>query len=122
MMQAAESSQLFPDLTVEEFAELKADIARRGEVLVPVELDEQGAILDGHHRVRAWTELRAEGIAVRDYPRIIRPGLSEPEKRAHVRAVNLLRRHLNQRICAAGRRTGGIALAAGSRRRETPRC
>jgi hypothetical protein len=34
--------------------------------------------------------------ARRDYPHIIRPGLSEPEKRAHVRAISLLRRHLTQ--------------------------
>ena len=30
-----------------------------------------------------------------DFPRVIRAGLSEAEKRAHVRAVNLVRRHLN---------------------------
>ncbi len=81
--------QLLPDLTAEEFAALKADIADRG-VLVPVEYDESGHILDGHHRVRACTEL---GIA--EWPRITRSGMTEVEKRAHVRALNLHRRHLS---------------------------
>jgi len=82
--------QLLPDLTEEEFASLKADIAARG-VMVPVELDETGAVLDGHHRVRACAEL-----GITEYPRIIRPGMSEDEKRKHVLALNLDRRHLNQ--------------------------
>lgn len=82
--------QLLPDLTEEEFAALKADIAARG-VMVPVELDETGAVLDGHHRVRACAEL-----GITEYPRIIRPGMSEDEKRKHVLALNLDRRHLNQ--------------------------
>jgi len=82
--------QLLPDLTDEEFAALKADIAARG-VMVPVELDETGAVLDGHHRVRACEEL-----GITEYPRIIRPGMTEDEKRKHVLALNLDRRHLNQ--------------------------
>lgn len=82
--------QLLPDLTDEEFAALKADIAARG-VMVPVELDETGAVLDGHHRVRACAEL-----GITEYPRIIRPGMTEDEKRKHVLALNLDRRHLNQ--------------------------
>lgn len=40
--------QLLPDLTEEEYEALKADIAERG-VMVPIELDEQGNVLDGHH-------------------------------------------------------------------------
>ena len=86
--------QLLPALSEDEFASLKADIAERG-VLVPVELDEDGAVLDGHHRLRAWRELRAEGVKVPDYRQIVRPGLSEPEKRQHVRALNVARRHLS---------------------------
>jgi len=82
--------QLLPDLTDEEFVALKADIAARG-VMVPVERDEQGAVLDGHHRVRACEEL---GIA--DYPTIIRPGLTEEEKTEHILALNLDRRHLSR--------------------------
>lgn len=82
--------QVMPDLTAEEYAELKADIARRG-VMVAIEFDELGNVLDGHHRLRACSEL---GIA--DYPKVIRAGLSEDEKRAHARKLNMARRHLTQ--------------------------
>ncbi len=80
--------QLFDPLPDEQYAALKADIARHG-VLVPVELDEHGATLDGHHRVRACAEL---GIA--DYPTVIRPGMDEQAKVEHVITLNLKRRHL----------------------------
>lgn len=87
--------QLMPDQTPEEFAALKADIAQHG-ILVPVEVDDAGNILDGHHRVRAWKELRAEGIQLGDYPRLVRPGMTEEQKRNHVRSLNMLRRHLSK--------------------------
>jgi modification methylase len=80
--------QLLPALSVEAFAALKADIEARG-VLVPVELDENGALLDGHHRMRACAELGITRI-----PRIVRRGLSETDKIEHVLKLNLLRRHL----------------------------
>jgi DNA-binding Lrp family transcriptional regulator len=81
--------QIFAALSADEYAALKADIATRG-VLVPVELDEAGAVLDGHHRVRACQEL-----GITEYPRLVRTNLhSDAEKRSHVRALNLLRRHL----------------------------
>lgn len=90
-----ETYQLFAPLPDDEYQALKADIAKRG-VLVPVEVDETGRVLDGHHRIRAWQELRAEGVRVPDYERLVRVGLSEAEKRNHVRALNLLRRHLSK--------------------------
>jgi ParB family chromosome partitioning protein len=82
--------QLFPDLTDNEFLELTQDIAARG-VMVPVEYDEAGNILDGHHRVAACEEL---GIV--DFPSIVRYGLTEAEKRLHVRKLNMARRHLTK--------------------------
>jgi ParB-like chromosome segregation protein Spo0J len=90
----SQAYQLLPPLSDDEFASLKADIAKHG-ILVAVELDEHGHLLDGHHRVRAWQELRSEGVRVPDFPRVIRAGLTDAEKRAHVRAVNLVRRHLS---------------------------
>ena len=63
--------QLFDALDAEAFDGLKSDIRERG-VLVPVELDEDGTILDGHHRVRAWTEPRAEGVSLPDYTTMTR--------------------------------------------------
>ena len=82
--------QVLPPLSSEDFTALKTDIAARG-VLVPVEYDESGNILDGHHRVKACEEL---GLS--DWPRFIRKGLTEAEKRVHARQLNLARRHLNQ--------------------------
>jgi len=82
--------QLMPDLSEDEFAALKADIAERG-VLVPVEYDELGNILDGHHRVRA-----CEQLGVTDWPRMIRAGMSDDEKAEHALTLNLARRHLSR--------------------------
>lgn len=82
--------QVLPPLSSSDFAALKADIAQRG-VLVPIEYDEDGNVLDGHHRIKACAEL-----GIRDWPRIIRKGLTEEGKRLHARQLNLARRHLNQ--------------------------
>lgn len=87
--------QVMPELTPIEYEALKADIAERG-VLVPVEVDENGDMLDGHHRVKAWQELRSEGVNLPDYPRLIRSGLTEEQKRNHARSLNVLRRHLSK--------------------------
>jgi ParB-like chromosome segregation protein Spo0J len=82
--------QLLPDLAEDEYEALKADIAERG-VQVPIERDETGAVLDGHHRLRACEEL-----GITEYPTIIRTGMDEDEKRRHVLALNLDRRHLTR--------------------------
>lgn len=82
--------QLFDALPADDYEALKRDISERG-ILVPVELDETGNILDGHHRVMIAGEL-----GIKDYPRIVRVGLSEQDKRNHVRALNILRRHLDR--------------------------
>src|SRR5690606_36738089 len=58
-------------------------------VLVPVEYDEHGEILDGHHRVEI-----CESLGLVDWPRFVRKGLSEPEKRTLARELNVSRRHL----------------------------
>lgn len=59
-----------------------------------MEVDEKGTILDGHQRFHAWQGLRAKGINVPQFPVIVRVGMSERDKRSHVRALNLCRRHL----------------------------
>jgi ParB-like chromosome segregation protein Spo0J len=98
--EALAAYQILPPLGADEYAALKADIARHG-VLVPVELDAAGHVLDGHHRLRAAHEL---GIA--ELPTLVRTGLSEDAKREHALRLNLLRRHLGpvmarQRVAAA---------------------
>jgi hypothetical protein len=82
--------QLFDNLPDDEYEALKESIKLHG-VQIPVVFDDTGAILDGHQRHRICAELGIE-----EYPRIIREGMSEDEKRAYVRALNLARRHLTQ--------------------------
>ncbi len=88
--------QLMPDPSTEEYAALKADIAVN-DVRVPVVIDaDTGEIVDGHHRVRAWEELRAEGIRIPDYPRQVVRFADDEERVAFVLSANLFRRHLNR--------------------------
>lgn len=82
--------QVMPPLSADEYAELKADIDARG-VLVPVEYDEFGEVLDGHHRVQICEEL-----GITEWPRVVRIGLSEAGKLTHARQLNLARRHLDR--------------------------
>ena len=80
--------QVMPPLTAEEYNELKNDIAERG-VMVPIEYDEHGNVLDGHHRLRICAEL-----GIKDFPKVIRAGMTEAEKRTHARKLNMARRQL----------------------------
>lgn len=82
--------QVLPPLSSDDLAALKADIETRG-VLVPVEYDEDGNILDGHHRVQICKEL-----GIRKWPKVVRKGMTDAEKRTHARQLNLARRHLDQ--------------------------
>ena len=88
--------QLLPALRADEYASLKADVAANG-VRVPVVVTaETGAVLDGHHRVQVWQELRAEGVKVPDYPRDVRRFADDEERVGFVLAANLFRRHLTR--------------------------
>ena len=89
------SYQLLPPMAEDQFLALKADIAERG-VLVAVEVDQDGQILDGHHRLRAWEELRSEGVRVPPYTRVVRHLPTEEAKLSHALRLNLSRRHLNR--------------------------
>jgi N6-adenosine-specific RNA methylase IME4 len=79
--------QLLPELLAEDYARLKVDIAERG-IMVPVEVDEDGNVLDGHHRMRIAEEL---GIRC---PTIVRRNMAEHDKRIHAVMLNLARRQL----------------------------
>jgi hypothetical protein len=46
-------------------------------VVIPVKLDVAGTVIDGHHRLRAFAELRAAGEHPRDPPMIVRPDLAD---------------------------------------------
>lgn len=85
--------QVLDNLDEEAFTALKEDIRERG-VLVPLEVDEQGRVLDGHQRARAILQLQKEGLRV-DYRVQVRPGLDEHDKFGHSISINLQRRQLS---------------------------
>src|SRR6516164_4127603 len=80
--------QLLDPLRPEEYAALEADILKRG-VLIPVEKDENGDLLDGHNRQEIADR---HGIPC---PSITRMFATEQEKREHVIKINLARRHVD---------------------------
>jgi len=89
-MKADGPYQLLDPLSPEDFAALEADIFERG-VMVPIELDEDGNVLDGYHRL-----LICEKHNITDYPKVIRRGWTEEQKRTHARRMNLARRHMTR--------------------------
>jgi ParB-like chromosome segregation protein Spo0J len=87
--------QLLPDLTEDEFAALKASIAESG-VLIPVTYDaETNEVVDGHQRLRAVAELRAEGTVVPEPMKQLRHFGSDEERIAFVISSNVQRRKLS---------------------------
>ena len=83
--------QVLPPMAPEQFEALKQDIAERG-VVTPIDMDDQGRVLDGHHRLLACAEL-----GITSYPVFVRVDLkTDAEKRSFARQVNTLRRHLTR--------------------------
>lgn len=81
--------QVMPPLSPDEYQELYEDIKTNG-ILVPVIEDEDGVIIDGHHRSKIASEL---GIPC---PIELVDGKSDAEKRGMAFTLNLKRRHLNR--------------------------
>ena len=75
---------VLPPLSSDEYRALATSIAKDG-VLVPIEVDEDGNILDGHHRHSIDPNC----------PRRLVPGLTEAEKLARVLTSNLNRRNFS---------------------------
>ena len=72
----------------EVYAALKADVAKRG-IQIPIDVDQDGNVIDGHHRAQIAAEL---GI---DCPRRVLTFASEAERIEHAVKMNLARRHLD---------------------------
>lgn len=81
--------QILPDLAPDDYAALKSDIGERG-VMVAIEYDQDGNIIDGHHRVRACTEL-----GIREWPRTVRTYSDDAARMRQARKLNVARRHLD---------------------------
>jgi hypothetical protein len=92
-----------PPLPAEKRAALRASILEHQAILVPVVEDEFGDVIDGHHRCVIWHELRAEGHKIADYPRYIRVGLTDAEKRTLARQLYLARPGMRHRGGVANR-------------------
>lgn len=100
--------QLMPELPTWEYEALKESIRQHG-VIVPVVKDENGTIIDGHHRDLACRELK-----IKDIPTITLAGLTDEQKRDHALVLNMVRRKITRRqmrqiIAAELRRTPDIS-------------
>jgi ParB/RepB/Spo0J family partition protein len=82
--------QLLPSLNKHEYEVLFNSIKEHG-IIHPVEVDEDGNILDGHHRYSIAMELGIE------CPTIVRENMTEDEKHSYARSMNVARRHLNSK-------------------------
>jgi ParB-like chromosome segregation protein Spo0J len=81
--------QVMPPLSEDQFDALKADIASAG-IRVPIEVDEHGEVIDGHHRRAIAMELGIE------CPEVVVRGLEEFEKVDRAFVLNATRRHFNR--------------------------
>jgi hypothetical protein len=90
-------ADLFPPLSDERFAELKADIQKNGQ-LERIVINSKNQCVDGWNRLRVCKELRSTPLVISfsDIPNI--GGMSEAE---YIFSRNMLRRHLTERQRAA---------------------
>lgn len=81
--------QPMPDLDPEKYESLKKGIEEDG-VLKAVDIDEEGKILDGHHRVEMCRELEEP------VPVTVHEGLTEAEKLSKAWSLNMQRRNVEE--------------------------
>lgn len=81
--------QVARPLTPEEMKALEASIKEHGQILEPIVVDEDGNVIDGHHRQKIAQKL---GI---DCPTRVLAGLDEDQKVAAAKELNFNRRHLD---------------------------
>jgi len=82
---------LLPPLHPEEREALKASIEQRGTIAVPIVVDEDNNVIDGHNRLQIAAELQ-----LADVPTKVVTGLSPDERRALALTLNVDRRHLSR--------------------------
>lgn len=81
--------QFLPRLADDEYASLEASIREHG-IQVPILVDENKSIIDGHHRAEI-----AERLGI-ECPRRLAIDLSDEQKRTLALSLNIARRHLNR--------------------------
>ena len=84
-------ADLLPPLGDTELEALRADIAERQAVIVPIVIDEARNVIDGANRLRI-----AAGLGIREVPIEVRVGLSDADKQQLAEDLNLHRRHLTR--------------------------
>jgi N6-adenosine-specific RNA methylase IME4/ParB-like chromosome segregation protein Spo0J len=84
-------ADLLPPLVDADLMALKADIEKRGAVIVPIVIDEHRNVIDGANRLRI-----AAGLGIRDVPVEVRIGLSDTDREQLAEDLNLHRRHLSR--------------------------
>jgi ParB-like chromosome segregation protein Spo0J len=81
--------ELFP-LRKQEYDSLKADItANNGMIHLPLSINKEGIILDGHHRFKIGRE-----IGITEYPVIVKEFENSLEELAYVLRINALGRQI----------------------------
>lgn len=85
--------QTCPPLPSAEFEYLKESIRAQG-VIAPLVVDDEGNIIDGHHRLLAWQELHDSGCYLPEPERRVVEGLSHQQKLTLSRALNITHRSL----------------------------
>jgi len=81
--------QVLPELDAEEYRALKEDIRKNG-IIVPITVDGDGQIIDGHHRYKA-----AQELGIDDPPMQVRDDLDSDAKRSLAWRLNMQRRHVD---------------------------
>lgn len=81
--------QTMPPLSVDEYANLEQSIRDHG-IQVPIIVDEDGVVIDGHHRQKI-----AESLGV-DCPVDVKYGMTDVEKRSLSVSLNIDRRQLSR--------------------------
>jgi len=81
--------QVLPELDAEEYRALKQDIRENG-IIVPITVDADGQIIDGHHRYKA-----AQELGIDDPPMQVRNDLDGDAKRSLAWRLNMQRRHVD---------------------------
>lgn len=86
----SEYEQLVPSLTKIEFNNLKQSIKESNGNIIPILVNKEGIIIDGHHRFKACKELETKPkIETKEFT-------DELEEKEFIISINRNRRHLNQ--------------------------
>lgn len=111
--------QVLRPLTPPEYASLKNSIRESG-VTAPIITDEDGNIIDGHHRQRIYNELQAEGVSLPALPKIVKIGLTEEQKINLAYELNITGRQLTPAEIVELRSRAGRRKAVEQSLRQSP--